>query len=73
MWHFFCFSRSNDAARPEADQAHSLKEKKKIGSGIFRQTLPVGYLTYSRNIKTGRPRPRLEAVVPFFIHNNSLQ
>ena len=31
------------------------------------------YLTYSRNIKTECPRSRVEAAVPFFIHNNSLQ
>lgn len=38
---------------------------KKIGSGIFCQTLLVGYLTYSRNIKTECPRSRIEAAVPF--------
>ena len=38
---------------------------KKIGSGIFCQTLLVGYLTFSRNIKTECPRSRIEAAVPF--------
>ena len=31
------------------------------------------YLSYRRNIKTECPRSRLEAAVPFLIHDNSLQ
>ena len=47
--------------------------KKKKAVGFFCPTLLVGYLTYSRNINTECPRSRIEAAVPFFIHNNSLQ